>query len=183
MMVLTVQKYKFLQEIYRGGYIPNISKSPYAYLTPRYTKGYSTILSELSKKTGRYYIEGIDSCRWGWVRNPFLGFYNFNRGKKLEDRLYAVFCNINEEDLVMSDYDKFMQYIDGDVSKPDFMLDDFVKGECIQCSFWNLSCKDIFLIVDLDNVKTGNFISDMYDERINDKSFIFNNKYQRFLVG
>lgn len=183
MMVLTVQRFKFLQQIYRGEYVPNISKSPYAYLSPRYTRGYDIVLSELSRKTGRYYMSGVDSCMWGWVRNPYIDFYTFNRGKSPEDKLYAVFCNVREEDMVMSDYDRFMDYVNGDVNRPDFILDDFVKGECIQCSFWNLSSKNITLIVDLDNIKTGNFVSDMYDERMNDRRFIFNDKYQKFLVG
>lgn len=182
MMVLTVQRYSEIVKAYSNiGYVPEFSKSPYAYLSPRFTKGYMTVLDELAKKTNERYIEGIDTCIWGWVNNPFLGFYPNNSGKSKSERLYAVFCNIDERNLVMTDYDKFCNYVQGYSESKDFFVKDFKYGDCVQCSFWKLKYSDISLVVDLDMLKSNNFIQEIYNGRMNDVSYMFKPSYRKFI--
>lgn len=188
MMVLTVQRYKRIQQMYRNSYNPDFSKSRFATLSPRYTRCYKTILKRLAEKTDRYYIDGLDTCMWGWVRNAYLDFYTksiFPSNKYLskQDRYYAVFCDIPEEEMVLTDYDKYCNYVEGISNNLDFFVEDFTKSECIQCSFWNLSPDRIRLIIDVDNLKSNNLLNELCNERLNDKSFIFSRDYQKVLIG
>lgn len=188
MMVLTIQRYKHIQKMYRNSYIPDFSKSRFAYLSPRYTKCYKTILKQLAEKTDRYYIDGLDTCMWGWVRNAYLDFYNkslfpSNKYLKKQDRYYAVFCDIPEDEMVLTDYDKYCDYLEGNTNSLDFFVKDFSKSECIQCSFWDLSPDKIKLIIDVDNLKSNNFINEIFNERLNDKRFMFSSDYQKMLIG
>lgn len=186
MLVLTVQKYSILQQVYsKHGYFPNFEKSECAFLSPKYTKGYQEILKSLSDKTCKDYVKGVDSCMWGWVKEPFLGFYPSNVGKSQKDRLYAVFCNIPEEDMVLSDYDKFCDYIEGYSNRKDFVIDNIKDAECVQCSFWRLQPENIQIVMDIDNLKSSTLLYEMSDaprERVRDVSFIFDYRFQQMAV-
>lgn len=188
MLVLTVQRYKRIQQIYRNSYVPDFMQSRFATLSPRYTRCYKTILKRLAEKTDREYIDGLDTCMWGWVRNAYLDFYNnpmylSNKYLKKSEKFYAVFCDIPEDEMVLTDYDKYCEYVEGKRNSTDFFVEDFTKSECIQCSFWNLSSDRIKLIIDMDNLKSNNFINEIYNERMNDKSFVFSRDYQKMLIG
>lgn len=184
MLVLTVQKFKHLRKMYNNMYKPNITKSDYAYLSPRYTKAYKTVLDRLADKTDFDYVDGLDSCIWGWVKNPYLDFYkNLNMLYDKNDKLYAVFCEIDERDMVLSDYDKFTNYTEGISDDTNFIIESFSESKCIQCSFWNLSPKNIKLVIDLDRLNSNNFIREMWCERLNDKSYLLSKDFSRVIYA
>ena len=178
MNILTVQRYKDIQRIYSSeGYKPDFAKSSYAYASRRYTRAYLEVLNKLSKKTGKDYLPGLDSCIWGWSNNPFLGFYESNKGKRLEDRRYAMFCSIPESDMVYSDYDKYCDFIEENTNDKNFFVDSPTGAECVQCCFWSLRPENINVIVDLDNIKSNNLWLELTGERARDQSFLFDQRY------
>ncbi len=188
MLVLTIQRYKHIQQIYHGSYVPDFTKSSFANLSPRYTRCYKTVLKRLAEKTDRYYIEGLDSCIWGWVRNPYVDFHKKsislpNKYLRKQDRLYAMFCDVPEDEMVLTDYDKYCNYVEGNSDSMDFFVKDFRQSECIQCSFWGIEPDNIKLIIDIDNLTSGNFINEIYNERLNDTRFVFSDVYRKLLIG
>lgn len=195
MLVLTVQTRDVVERILSGEkYTPDFSKSTYAYLSPRFTKAYNKTLKELSRKTKKYYTMGVDSCIWGWVGKPFLDFYAIESGSKNSGK-YAVFCEIDEKDLVFSDYDKYSDYIEGYTDSLDFMVSEVSNDACIQCAFWSLSKRNIVSIVELNSIGIKYRLSDKADyetktvsdireqERVFDVRFKFDGRMAEFCGG
>ena len=138
MLVLTVQSYRNIQKIYNESYIPDLRKSRYAYLSTRYLRGYMYNIESLSKKTGISYRYGLDSCMWGWVKNPYLPFYYNSGNIPFKDRMYAVFFEIDESESVLSDYDKYCRYVENE-SNENFFIDSVDQADCVQCCFWGIN--------------------------------------------
>lgn len=173
MLVLTVQSYRNIQKIYNESYIPDLRKSRYAYLSTRYLRGYMYNIESLSKKTGIGYRYGLDSCMWGWVKNPYLPFYYNSGNIPFKDRMYAVFFELNESESVLSDYDKYCRYVENE-SNENFFIDSVDQADCVQCCFWGINPKNIKLIVELDKLR-GTNISEMLNcNKLNDSKFLFN---------
>lgn len=153
MLVLTVQKYSVLRQVYsKEGYTPSFWKSTNAFLSPLYTKGYKIVLEELFWKTNAAFNFGEDSCIWGWVSNPFLGYYNNRVFDGQDDALYAVIVDVSEDDMVFTDYDKYVEYIEGESGDEGFFIDDAhaFGSKCVQCSFLNITPSNIEGIAGLD---------------------------------
>lgn len=160
MLVLTVQRYERIKQMYsKEGYTPDFTKSRYAFLSPNHTRGYGKILKELSRKTGKAFRYGVDSCMWGWVKSPYLKFFPTNEGKSEDDTLYALVVEVPDEELVLSDYDKFCDYIDGGVHT-EFIINDIRDADCVQCSFWNIDTSKVQAIINLDMLR-GTKMSDI----------------------
>ena len=147
MLVLTIQKKEVIDKIYKGSYRVNMWKSEYAFASPRFTKGYNIIKSNLVRKTGSFMLTS-DSCYWGWVCNPFYSFFDL---KRMYNEYYAVFVDIPEEELVLSDYDKYTSFVLEESDSEDFMVEEVLPGDtrCIQCSFKELNPEDIVFISDI----------------------------------
>lgn len=169
MLLLTVQKYKRISELYTGSYQPDFLKSRFSCLSPLHTRAYYKILDNLSKKTNRYYTRGKDSCFWGWLGyNPYLSFFQQPVKDAKDNRYYGVFVNVPENAVVVSDYDKFTAYING-YSKDEDYLCEYTedKQHCYQGSFWGINKRDIAYIVDLSELvkmqkKGVNSVEDLY---------------------
>ena len=148
MLILTFQRKELLGKIYSGSYSANIWKSAYAHSSIRFTKGYNKILKSISNKTELGLLPE-DSCMWGWVSNPYTKLF-FPK-----DSFVAIFMEIPESKLVYSDYDKFTDYIHGDSSNDDFILDDLTSVSeegCIQCSFMSIKPENICLVTEIDTL-------------------------------
>lgn len=130
MLVLTFQKKELVDKILNKSYYVDLSKSTFAYNSIRFTRGYNKIIRSLkSKEVDLLDTEGV---LWGWVSNPSHEMVKtyLNKG------YVAMFIDIDPEKCVMSDYYKFSDYVVGDSSDNNFVLDK-VKDirMCIQCSF------------------------------------------------
>ena len=150
MLVLSAQKYSTIKSIFNDSYIPNLWMSDNMFLSPKYTQGYSQHIKMLEKKCGvqRTVANGM---YWCWVDNPYFSFYEKNWSKSLNDRLFACFIEIDEKDLVISDYDEYCDFINGEFSGNFFKsVDNIGMGECLQGVFCNLDKHAIKSIVDMD---------------------------------
>lgn len=152
MLVLTVQRNERIKQMFTEGYTPDFSKSRYAFLSPNHTRGYAEVLKELSKKTDKDFRYGVDSCFWGWVKNPYYDFYPSNEGKSEEDTLFAIVLDVPDEELVLSDYDKFCNFIERGGDR-NFIIDRVEGADCIQCSFWNIDTSRVQAIINLDMLR------------------------------
>lgn len=187
MMILTVQDYSVIEGIIDNTYMPNFMKSSYACLSIRFTKAYLKILTELSKKTGRSYQYGVDTCMWGWANSPYLPLHKRNGFLKgIKKRKYAVFVEVPDEELVLSEYSCFCGYVQGDFQSDDFLVKDEISWimDYIQCSFWNINPRNIKLIVDLDKIESGYSVEDLYElNKLNDVSYLFDKRAYELLYA
>lgn len=185
MMVLTVQDYSVVKEILSGIYTPNFLKSSYACSSGRFSRAYLRVLTELSKKTGRDFQYGVDTCMWGWVNYPYLPLHKKNGFRRYSKRKYAIFVEIPENQMVFSDYDSYCNYVEGSCSV-NFMLDEFFQQffDYVQCSFWNINPLCIKSIVDLDNLEKGYSVEELYERnKLNDVSYLFDERAYELLFA
>lgn len=160
MLVLTIQRRDIVGKILNGTYHVNLWQSPYVYQSIRFTEGYNKILNELERKTKTSLIDG-ESCYWGWVKNPYIDFFNYNK-----DEYVALFVDIPKSEMVFSDYDKYTDYVLENSNETDFIVEsitDSVPSDCVQCSFLSLDPSNIKLTVPLSMLNKGcKSVSDMY---------------------
>lgn len=179
MMVLSVQEYPVVKGILDRSYSPNFIESSYACSSIRFTKAYFKILLELSKKTGREFRYGFDSCMWGWVNVPFLPLHRKNGFKGYSKRKYAIFVEVPEQELVFSEYNLFCDYVNEQKDYDGFILDNFFYQffDHVQCSFWNIDPARIHLIVDIDCLEKGYSVEELYEgNKLNDVSYLFDER-------
>lgn len=131
MLVASVQKYERLID---SSYKPSLLKSSFACEDSVYMKGYKVMLDKLSCVTNKPYILGIDSCYWFWVENPFFELYAFRSGS-----YYVCVYDINEQDAVLSDYDKWSNSLNiGNIPLEDCFNYKLDSNSCIQGVSWDL---------------------------------------------
>lgn len=179
MLVLTVQEYPVLEAVYQGTYKPNFMLSSFACSSAGFSKAYLKVLSELSKKTGRSFQYGLDSCMWGWVRYPYLPLHRKNGFRRYNKRKYAVFVDIPEKDMVLTDYEEFCMYINRDAEEKDILLGnrEHLLSVYTQCSFWDLDPRDIKLIVDIDELQPHKSVEELYElNKLRDSRYLFDNR-------
>lgn len=182
MLVLTVQNYSVLSQVYsREGYTPSFWKSTNAFLSPRYTNGYKKVIERLSTKKGQAFNFGDTSCIWSWVQNPFIGYYKGMR--YFDDGVsYAVIADVPVEDMVFTDYDRYADYAECESDDCDFFLDveDF-EDRCVQGSFFRLTSKMIEGVASLDCIldcsdDMSDVITTVYQ---NDISYVFSESLKK----
>lgn len=158
MLVLTIQRKEILEKILNKTYHVNLWQSPFAYQSIRFTEGYNIILNKLQDKAGVPLLEG-ESCFWGWVKNPYIDFFAYDK-----DKYVALFVDIPKSQLVLSDYDKYTDYVLENSYDNDFILDSSKPlPECVQCSFLHLKPENIKLTVPLDMLnKDSKSVTEMY---------------------
>ena len=141
MLILSVQSFKHIQMVYSSGYTPDLYKSDYVFLSPRYMLAYNFMAKELYKKdsSGLY-----NSFFWGWVKNPYLDFYRF---KKTSD-LVGVFIEIPDNRVVVSNYDEYCAYLEEEVDTLSLKSD----GACLQGVFRKIKPAEIKSIIKLDTL-------------------------------
>lgn len=156
MLVLTVQKKAYAKDILQGVYQPDLWKSDFALLSTRFMRCYQRVLKRLDKKLS-YSLSATDSCYWGWVTTPFYGMYGLREG------YVAIFTEIEDSSIVLSDYDKYTDYVHGATNKMNFFVSGIEgkQNKCIQASFRGIG--KIKLVVELDKIKDmkGN-VQDVY---------------------
>lgn len=178
MLVLTVQKYSVLSQVYsKEGYVPSFWRSTNAFLSPMYTRGYKMVLEELSRKTGSDFNYGKVSCIWAWASNPFLGYYENRVFDNSSDVPYAVIADIPEGEMVFTDYDKYMMYVEEESADSNFFIPDrrYFGSKCVQGSFLSLKPSNIEGIAGLDCLTGCAESIDAVARRVyqNDISYIF----------
>ena len=148
MLVLTVQDKRVLQAVEDGKYKADFWKSRFSCVSPRFTRGYMHLRSELYKETGRL----CDIPVFAWGGAPFVDSIRGGENKQV------LFLEVPDDEMVFSDYDKFCDYIHGSTEKVDFMLqrkrakERIKRGYCIQVCLpyikkeWVLSSFDFSLI-------------------------------------
>lgn len=130
MLVLTFQKKSIAQQIKSKTYHVDMNRSTFAYNSLRFTIGYRKITNELSKK-------GLDLLSdegviWGWVSSPSQELVK----NYLRKGYVALFIDIDPSKCVMSDYYKFSDYVLGDSTDKDFIVESSQNSkQCVQCSF------------------------------------------------
>lgn len=167
MRVYTVQSADTVSKLYTLSYEPFMSKSNYGFMSIRSMMGYKKMLDELSLKTKRSYIYGIDNVMWGWVSNPYPLLFT-NVDKKGKDRLFVVVADIPEDEMVLSDYDKYCEFLNGE-KKVDFFD---LESDCIQCCFWGIKPEQIEMVLDLGHISDMN--TPLNNLWVYDKSYIWN---------
>lgn len=130
MLVMTIQKDIVAEKILntKGIYLGDISKSSYAYLSPRYTIGYKNFSTMLNKKTGI-----LSDCPiFGWSGSPCLESIDYTGNR------CALFLDVPIDCCVFSGYDTYCDYLDGRKRFSDCILDtgsalwESAKGNCVQ---------------------------------------------------
>lgn len=130
MLVLTFQKKEIAQKIRNGSYHVSMSKSTFAYSSLRFTIGYKSMISSLQSKGVELLPD--EGVIWAWVSSPSKEMVK----NYLRKGYVALYIDIDPSKCVMSDYYKFSDYVTGDSTEKDYILDrvDSTK-ECIQCAF------------------------------------------------
>lgn len=150
MIILSIQRKEIADIMRSGNYRASLWESSYAFLSPRFTEGYNIINNAVRKRSGKIYSED-ESCIWGWVLNPFIDFFTFN-GYLNPNEYVALFIEVPDNEVVISDYDLFNSFVQGDISGEDFIISDLSgvpKDSCLQCSFAGVSPNSIKLEVPL----------------------------------
>lgn len=151
MLILTIQERSVVDAIKKGTYKPNFWKSKFSCMSVEFTKGYAKILSRLKEKTGAY-LSDSDSCLWGWAKAPYIRFHTATPDWK--ENSVAVFAEVPDSEVVLSDFDVFSEYVLGESDREDYILDNFPDDEnmCVQCSFLNIKPENILLEVDMSRL-------------------------------
>lgn len=148
MLVLTIQDKSVLQMIGDGKYKADFWKCKFSCLSPKFTKGYMVLKSELLRATGKT----CDSPIFAWGGTPFIDSIKGSGDKK------ALFLEVPENELIFSDYDKFCDFVYGTTETVDFILpkkkakEKIKRGYCVQVCMpyikpeWVLSSVDFSLI-------------------------------------
>lgn len=148
MLVLTIQDKLVLQMIESGKYKADFWKSKFSCLSPKFTKGYMFLRSELLRATGK----SCDTPIFAWGGTPFIDLVKGSEDKK------ALFLEVPESELIFSDYDRFCDFVYGTTETVDFILpkkkakEKIKRGYCIQVCMpyikpeWVLSSVDFSLI-------------------------------------
>lgn len=172
MLIMSVQKEKRLDSIISGTYKPNLYKSRYGCMSIRYTKGYNKIKRLLSKKLG-IVTETSTSTYWGWAKCPYIKFHcNVNVAP---EELVVLFLEIPESQCVLSDYDKYCDYVNEDSNSMDFILENIndKNALCVQANFLSIKKENILLTIPYESIakyqEKGYTISELYEKAINEK--------------
>lgn len=148
MLVLTAQKYSVIEGIFSDSYVPNFWMSNSMFLSPRHTNGYKMHLEKLEDKCS---CDNLIGMYWCWVDNPYFNFYEKNYTKPLSERLLGCFVRVNDNDLVVSDYDLYTDYLEGRRDCNFFKsTEDIGTGRCLQGVISGIDKHSIVSIVDLD---------------------------------
>lgn len=172
MLVMSVQKEKRLDSIISGTYKPNLYKSRYGCMSIRFTKGYNKIKRVLSKKTG-IVMDSSSSTYWGWAKCPYVKFHrNVN---VTPEELVVLFMEIPESQCVLSDYDKYCDYVNEESNNMDFILEDLNgdDAQCVQVNFLSIKKENILLTIPYTSIakysEKGYTISELYEKAINER--------------
>lgn len=173
MLVATVQRYNHLTD---SSYYPKLLRNSYVRINGRCMQGYFDMLSMLNTGDNKGKILGIDSGYWCWVDNPYLAFHLQYDSQKYNKRLYVCIHDVDEDSVVLSDYDKWNLYLDERVDSLSDCLctsDDLGRGKCIQGISWSLPVDSALCVCPLSYVVGYNFrnikdlknVCEMYDEK------------------
>jgi len=153
MLILTFQKREVVSKILKGEYTVDLSKSPFAYSSVRFTKAYSIIINRLKKKNP--YMSYGEGCLWGWVANPDESMVKnyLNKG------YVAMYIDVDRTKCVLSDYDRYSDYALEESDDSRFVLEAANKvTTSVQCSFTTeairgirgvFCCNDMLLYPDI----------------------------------
>lgn len=152
LLVLTFQKSSVAKSISEGIYHVELNKSPFAFSSLRFTMGYKRVLKALKEKINILPDEG---CIWGWVSSPSAEMVK----NYLRKGYVAMYIDVNPEKCVLSDYEKFTDYVVGDTQDNDFIKEDIKDNKhCVQCSFTVDSILGIRAVCDTDFIILYNSI-------------------------
>lgn len=136
MLVMTIQKNVVAERILdtvNGVYLGDITKSNYAYLSPRYTLGYNNFNVLLNQKRKLW----VNCPIFGWAGSPCVESIDYVSNR------CAIFLDVPTEYCVFSDYDKYCDYLEGTCRFSECLIDEgtalweSAKGSCIQvCMGW-----------------------------------------------
>jgi len=140
-LLRSVQDRRSLESIINGTYKPDFNLS-YGAFDEQCSKSYKYMLDELSRKTGKRYEFGKDTCMWAWYQNPF--FRNHVNYQNFGVDLMVITFEIDEEDVVFSDFDDWCeQIIESWGIKPIVDLEGVQKDDCVQAVFWEIPVNSI----------------------------------------
>lgn len=139
--LVTIQEKKLLPSILKGEYKPEYSKS-YASEDVVSSLSYKYMLQRLTRKTGKTTVNKKDTCIWSWYQNPFLSHHKTI--KKNIDDLVAITFEIDDKDVLFSDFDKWCEmFIQGRCVESVVDLEDIKPNQCIQAVVWGIPVKGI----------------------------------------
>lgn len=139
MLVQTVQKSTYLNEILKGSYMPIFSKS-LGNMDEVTKKAYESMISELLKKDPKK-LPNDRSCYWGWVKNPVWVNHAFN---SISNNLVLIEVDIPEDKLLLSDFDKWNdKFINGSDINPFIEVKDIKESDRVQAVFWDIPLSSI----------------------------------------
>lgn len=161
MLVLTIQDIKNAEMLYTTGYTPNLLKSEYPFLAPRYARGYDFMMKKLYEKDP---FGKVESFYWGWVKNPYLPFHRF---KHIENKV-GIFLDVPPSKIVISDYDKYCEYLEDET--PELVLEG--DNDCLQGVFRRIQIQNIRSVIPAKNLLQlyDNGIEDIMKLYINSKN-------------
>lgn len=140
MLALTIQDRRVFEE----GYSPKFLKSPFVRMDGGYLSGYSKMFKVLQGRVSRPKYHLVDSFYWFWLKNPYLKFHKIQEntaGNYGKDSV-ACFLDINPGDVLISDFDKWCEYIEDNKGSFSRCLD-VSTSECVQGVGWDLNKDNI----------------------------------------
>lgn len=175
MLVLSIQRDDVIRKIYRREYKPQLLRSRYAMLNSGFSTAYMYIYLTLTDFKG-IKESGYSGFYWGWLQNPYFKMHTFDYVMS-KCRMVGVFLDVPDDCVVVSDYDRYMEYVEGTVEDfPEVDMKDVSRNACLQVSFLDFNPSSVRCVVPFSRLLKSKekTIKGIYEEvRLDDESFIY----------